>query len=91
MFRKTYGRPLKTVPGQTIPGLGIRTLRLSLEDTEPADKVPCRMSLFRSPEEEERQKKVELAMLNIKRKFGKSALLRGIDYSPKATLRSRNE
>lgn len=76
---------------KTIPGLGIRTFRLSLEDTEPADKVLRRMSLFRSPEEEERQKKVELAMLNIKRKFGKSALLRGIDYSPKATLRSRNE
>lgn len=29
-------------------------------------------------------------MMDIKSKFGKNALLRGIDYFPKATLRSRN-
>ena len=75
---------------KVIPRLGIRTLRLALEDVAPADEVPRHFSLFRSPWEEERQKKVELAMMDIKSKFGKNALLRGIDYFPKATLRSRN-
>lgn len=75
---------------KVIPRLGIRTLRLALEDVAPADEVPRHLSLFRSPWEEERQKKVELAMMDIKSKFGKNALLRGIDYFPKATLRSRN-
>lgn len=75
---------------KVIPRLGIRTLRLALEDVAPADEVPRHFSLFRTPWEEERQKKVELAMMDIKSKFGKNALLRGIDYFPKATLRSRN-
>ena len=29
-------------------------------------------------------------MLEMKEKFGKNALLRGMNYFPKATLRSRN-
>lgn len=71
-------------------GEGIRTIRMSLDNVAPASSVPRRFSLFRSPEEEEKQKKVEMVMLEMKERFGKNALLRGIDYFPKATLRSRN-
>lgn len=71
-------------------GEGIRTIRMSLDNVAPASSVPRRFSLFRSPEEEEKQKKVEMVMLEMKEKFGKNALLRGMNYFPKATLRSRN-
>lgn len=75
---------------KVLRGMGIRTLRLSLEEVVPASEVPHYFSLFRSPLEEERQKKVEMVMVEVKKKFGKNALLRGIDYYPKATLRTRN-
>lgn len=75
---------------KVLKGLGIRTLNLSLNEVVPASSVPRCFSLFRSPLEEERQKKVELVMVEVKKKFGKNALLRGIDYYPKATLRTRN-
>lgn len=75
---------------KVLRGMGIRTLRLSLEEVVPASEVPHHFSLFRSPLEEERQKKVEMVMVEVKKKFGKNALLRGIDYYPKATLRTRN-
>ncbi|MGN0954162.1 DinB/UmuC family translesion DNA polymerase [Dialister sp.] len=75
---------------KVLRGMGIRTLRLSLEEVVPASEVPHHFSLFRSPLEEEKQKKVEMVMVEVKKKFGKNALLRGIDYYPKATLRTRN-
>lgn len=75
---------------KVLRGMGIRTLRLSLEEVVPESEVPHHFSLFRSPLEEERQKKVEMVMVEVKKKFGKNALLRGIDYYPKATLRTRN-
>ena len=70
--------------------MGIRTINLSLNDVMPAGSVPRYFSLFRSEAAEEKQKNVERVMVEVKRKFGKNAILRGIDYLPKATLRKRN-
>lgn len=71
-------------------GYGIRVIHISLDNVLPAGKVPGSFSLFRPLEEEIKEKNVELAMVEIKKRFGKNALLRGIDYFPKATLRQRN-
>lgn len=75
---------------KVLRGHGIRVIRISLDNVLPSHRVPHFFSLFRSPEEERRQKNVELAMVEVKKRFGKNALLRGIDYFPKATLRERN-
>jgi len=47
-------------------------------------------SFFVSPEEIERDKKVQKAVLEIKNKFGKNAILKGLNFEPGATTRDRN-
>ena len=47
--------------------------------------------LFTDVEKVEREKKTEKAVLNIKDKFGKNAMLRGVDLCPGATATVRNK
>ena len=42
-------------------------------------------------EEAEKERKMVRMVLDIKEKFGKNAILRGIDYDERATQRERNE
>lgn len=72
------------------PRMGIRTLNLTLGHVIPAADVGYQMSLFGDYEAEQKERAVEKVMIEIKKKHGKNALLRGIDYMPKATLRLRN-
>lgn len=48
------------------------------------------LSLFSEPEEETEERSRQEAILDVKRKFGKNALLKGIDLMPKATQQDRN-
>ena len=52
------------------------------------------LSLFspaaESPEQAVEERTRQQAILDIKRKFGKNALLKGIDLMPQATQRERN-
>ena len=82
-FSELYERKVK-------PGMAIRTLNLSLNRVIPADNVGYQPSLFGNDEAEQKEKNIEKVMIQIKKKHGKNALLRGIDYLPKATLRTRN-
>ena len=41
-------------------------------------------------EAENKERKLQEAVLNIKHKFGKNAVLKGISYTEKATARKRN-
>lgn len=41
-------------------------------------------------EQEEREQKMQQALLNIKKKFGKNAILRGMNYQEGATAKDRN-
>ena len=41
--------------------------------------------------EAEREKKLQHAMLDIKKKFGKNAVLKGTNYLDGATMRERNQ
>ena len=56
------------------------------EDAEKQDKESEALQ-----KELEREKKAQLAMLEIKRKFGKNAVLKGTDYLKDATARERNQ
>lgn len=46
--------------------------------------------LFTDPVEQEKERKLQEAMLNIKKKFGKNAILKGINLEEGATTKERN-
>ena len=48
------------------------------------------LSLFEDTERQEEERSLQEAILDVKRKFGKNALLKGIDLMPQATQRDRN-
>ena len=84
------------------PALSIRRLNLSAnflerEDAVLPEKEYRQLDLFadetqQQREEEllEREKRRQTAMLNIKRKYGKNAIFRGMDLEEGATTMSRN-
>ena len=49
------------------------------------------MDLFSDIEQTNKERKVQEAVLNIKNKFGKNAVLRGISLEKKATAKIRNQ
>ena len=83
------------------PSLLIRRITLMLNhavpETEAAENVYEQMDLFtdytaRAAEEEalKKERRLQEAMLDIKQKFGKNAILKGINYEEGATGRERN-
>ena len=48
-------------------------------------------NLFTNVEEEEKERKVQEAIIDIKKKFGKNAIIKGMNLEEKATTRSRNK
>ncbi len=48
-------------------------------------------SLFTDIQAQEQEQNLQLAMLNIKKRFGKNAILKGTSYQPGATGRERNQ
>ena len=46
--------------------------------------------MFSDVEAEEREKKLQEAVISIKNRYGKNAILRGISYEESATMRDRN-
>lgn len=65
-------------------------------DEEQADAKGIQLDLFNEDDIEKKQEKIEQerrlqqALLNIKDKYGKNAILRGMDYEEGATARERN-
>ncbi len=56
--------------------------------TDSANRVT---DLFTDPAAEQRERDMQKAILTIKSKYGKNALLRGMSYQPNATARQRNK
>lgn len=48
------------------------------------------IDMFTDVEAEEREKKLQDAVISIKKRYGKNAILRGISYEESATMRDRN-
>lgn len=48
------------------------------------------LSLFETAEENERERRMQEAILAVRRKYGKNALLKGMNYEEGATARERN-
>ena len=54
------------------------------------DEAYRQYDLFTSPEELEKENRLQKAVIDIKEKFGKNALLRGMDLQDGATAAERN-
>lgn len=81
--------------------LNITAARVVKEDEIPEEK-PVQLTLFSDAEEdlareqlakteEEKERKRQLAVLEIRKKYGKNAVLKGVSLEEGATAKSRNE
>ena len=68
----------------------IHKLTVGLGNLVDADTVHLQLDLFADTRADERESKLQHALLDIKGKFGKNAVLRGINYHDKSTGRKRN-
>ena len=80
LYRKTTQ---KNVP--------IRKLSIGFTDILDEDHTSLQIDLFSDRKQDEKERKIQEAVLAIKHKFGKNALLRGMSYTDKATARIRNK
>ena len=46
--------------------------------------------LFTNPQKVEKEQRIQQAMLSIKKKYGKNAVLKGMNFEEGATMRERN-
>ena len=69
-------------------GYGIRQIGIALADLtyEP----DLQLSFFEDPDDDEKEKQIEAAMVGIRNKFGKNSLLKGFNLYDKATGIKRN-
>lgn len=72
-------------------GRKIKRIGVCLDGVEPAGGSGQQMSLFTDAAAEERERRRQHAVSAVKRKYGKNALLKGMDYLPEANARERNE
>lgn len=71
------------------PSFPIR--RITLTYNHVIDETYQQYHLFMDPMEQERERKLQHAMLDIRKKFGKNAILRGMNLSKGATTIERNQ
>ena len=72
-----------------IPGIMIR--QIGLEFADVVDESEESYDLFTDPEVAEKERRSERAVFNLKEKYGRNSVLRGINYVEEATQRERNE
>lgn len=96
---------LKTYDEVVNPDLLIRRINLTAnhvvpEDTVSQGTVPYQLSLFETYDEEqlkkedeelEKERKIQETLIGIKNKFGKNAILKGLNLQEGATAKDRNE
>ncbi len=73
------------------PSLTLRRITLCANNVVDEDSVSRQLTLFSDVERDEREKSLRLMELSIKSRFGKNAILRGINFTKGATMRERND
>lgn len=73
----------------TLKDYPIRKLGIGLNNLQ--DDSMASITLFSDIEAEEKEKKLQEAIISIKNKHGKNAVLKGISYTEKGTARIRNK
>ena len=71
------------------PAYGIRRVCLSCNNVV-ADHGNLQLNMFEDATKQLRNKALQEAMLEIRYKYGKNSILRGISYTPASTARERN-
>ena len=71
------------------PAYGIRRVCLSCNNVV-ADHGNLQLNMFEDATKQLRNKALQEAMLEIRHKYGKNSILRGISYTPASTARERN-
>lgn len=76
------------------PSMPVRRINITCNHVnEYTESDSVQMSMFDSPVEDESSKRnmrVQKAVLDIKKKYGKNSILKGMNYSESATTRERN-
>jgi len=69
----------------------IRKINVGLNNIVDKDIVSLQLNLFENTLKSDKERKIQKAVLNVKNKYGKNALLRGMSLNDKATAKSRNK
>ena len=90
-YKKIVAEFEKLYRETTVQNYPIRKINVGLNNVVDEDGVGFQLDLFSDVEAENKERKLQEAMLSIKHKFGKNAVLKGISYTEKATARKRNK
>ncbi len=72
------------------PVLMVRRVNISANSLVPEDQVFCQYDLFTDPVKADKEKKLQQAMLEIHKRFGKNAILKGTNLEDGAMTIERN-
>ena len=64
--------------------------RVNIGFNNVVDEAYEQYDLFTDPAELEKDRKIQMAVLDIKKKFGKNAIMKGMNLEDAATTRERN-
>ena len=64
--------------------------RINISFNNVVDEMYQQYDLFNDPADLEKENKLQKAMIDIKKKFGKNAILKGMNLSENATAMERN-
>lgn len=70
------------------PNYPIRRINVGLNNLQ--DEAYATLDFFTDPESEQREQNLQRTVIDIRRKFGKNAILHGLSLGDKATARQRN-
>lgn len=87
-MKKIAGAALELFERTVNPALSIRRISITANNTQPLSFA--QRSLFETEEEDEEQQKLQRTLLDIKKRFGKNAILKGLNFKEGATQRDRN-
>lgn len=79
---------LKLFDETTNKFVGIRKINISFNNVK--DELYEQLDLFTDPEVIKKERMLEQTINDLKKKFGKNSILRGMNYQEKATTRKRN-
>ena len=88
-YKKLMGHFESLFKETTVKGYPIRKIGIGLNNLE--DDSMSSITLFTDIEAEEKERKLQQAIISIKNKHGKNAVLKGISYTEKGTARVRNK
>ena len=72
------------------PALTVRSISVAADHVQHEENAMVQMDMFSDPEKAEKEKALQETMLKLKNRFGKNAVLKGINLKEDARERERN-